>query len=149
LRAIFTPGHAPDHLCYYLVEERALFTGDVILGAGTTVIPDDTGDLGQYMESLRRLLELDTETIYPAHGPVIRNPKQKIREYIAHRELRDLQVLDAIEDGPLEVMAIVKKIYFDVPEYLHPAAASSVRSHLKKLRNEGRVVEHENRWGLS
>ena len=149
LRAIHTPGHAPDHLCYYLEEERAVFTGDVVLGAGTTVIPDDTGDLGQYMQSLHRLLELDLDAIYPAHGPVIRKPKEKIREYIAHRELRERQVLDALQGGPLEVMAIVKKIYVDVPEYLHPAAASSVRSHLKKLGNEGRVAEHERRWSLN
>jgi len=149
LQAIFTPGHAPDHLCYYLVEEKALFTGDVVLGAGTTVIPDDSGDLGQYLASLRRLLELDLETIYPAHGPVIRNPREKIREYLAHRELRERQVLDALADGPREVTTIVKRIYVDVPEHLHQAAASSVRSHLKKLRNEGRVVEHEQRWGLT
>ncbi len=151
LRAVFTPGHAPDHLCYYLEEERALFTGDVVLGAGTTVIPDDTGDLSQYMDSLRRLLALDLETIYPAHGPVIRNPKEKIGEYIAHRELRERQVLEALADGagPLDAMAIVKKIYVDVPEYLHPAAASSVRSHLKKLAREGRVVEHEKRWSVN
>jgi len=149
LRAIHTPGHAPDHLCYYLEEERAVFTGDVVLGAGTTVIPDDTGDLGQYMNSLNRLLELDLETIYPAHGPVIRKPKEKIREYIAHRELRERQVLDALTGGPLEVMTIVKKIYVDVPEYLHPAAASSVRSHLKKLGKEGRVAEHEHRWSIN
>jgi ribonuclease/clavin/mitogillin len=147
LRAIHTPGHAPDHLCYYLEEEKALFTGDVVLGAGTTVIPDDTGDLGQYMDSLRRLLQLDLETIYPAHGPVIRKPREKIHEYISHRELREQQILGALADGhPLEVMAIVKKIYTDVPEYLHQAAASSVRSHLKKLRNEGRVTENEKRW---
>jgi len=151
LRAVFTPGHAPDHLCYYLDEERALFTGDVVLGAGTTVIPDDTGDLGEYMDSLRRLLALDLETIYPAHGPVIRNPKEKIGEYIAHRELRERQVLEALADGaaPLDAMAIVKKIYVDVPEYLHPAAASSVRSHLRKLVREGRVVEHEKRWSIN
>jgi ribonuclease/clavin/mitogillin len=149
LRAIHTPGHAPDHLCYYLLEERALFTGDVVLGAGTTVIPDDTGDLGQYMDSLRLLLELDLETIYPAHGPVIRNPKEKIREYIAHRELRDRQIIETLAAGPLEVMSIVKKIYTDVPEYLHPAAARSVRSHLKKLGSEGRVTEHEQRWRIS
>jgi len=149
LRAIHTPGHAPDHLCFYLEEEKALFTGDVVLGAGTTVIPDDTGDLGQYMDSLQRLLQLDLETIYPAHGPVIRKPKEKIREYIAHRELRERQVLEALSDRePREVMAIVKKIYTDVPEYLHPAAASSVRSHLKKLRKEGRVVEHDKKWSV-
>lgn len=146
LEAIFTPGHAPDHLCYYLVEEKALFTGDVVLGAGTTVIPDETGDLGQYMDSLRRLLALEVETIYPAHGPVIRNARQKLREYIAHRELRERQVLAALQDEPLEVPAIVKKIYTDVPEFLHAAAAQSVRSHLKKLSNERRVEEHEGRW---
>ncbi len=150
LRAVFTPGHAPDHLCYYLEEERAIFTGDVVLGAGTTVIPDDTGDLGQYMGSLRRLLELEPELIYPAHGPVIRDAQGKIREYIAHRELREQQVIEALREGPLQVMAIVKKIYIDVPEFLHNAAASSVRSHLRKLENEGVVVaEEDNYWRRS
>jgi ribonuclease/clavin/mitogillin len=148
LSAVFTPGHAPDHLCYYLSEEKALFTGDVILGAGTTVIPDGTGDLGQYMESLRRLLALDVERIYPAHGPVIRNAREKISEYIAHRELRERQIIGALRNGPLEVTAIVKRIYTDVPEFLHPAAAQSVRAHLRKLLSEGRVEEHEKGWSL-
>lgn len=148
LRAVFTPGHAPDHLCYYLLEERALFTGDVVLGAGTAVIPDEGGDLALYMDSLRRLLELDLDTIYPAHGPVIRNPKQKIREYLAHRELRENQVLDSLRQGPLDIAAIVKKIYSDVPEFLHQAAANSVRSHLRKLLNERAVVEHQGQWTL-
>jgi glyoxylase-like metal-dependent hydrolase (beta-lactamase superfamily II) len=101
------------------------------------------------MASLRRLLELDLETIYPAHGPVIRKPRDKIREYIAHRELRERQVLDALKDGPLDAMSIVKKIYFDVPEYLHPAARSSVRSHLKKLRAENVVSENGELWSLT
>jgi glyoxylase-like metal-dependent hydrolase (beta-lactamase superfamily II) len=149
LRAVFTQGHAPDHLCYYLEEERAIFTGDVILGAGTTVIPDDTGDLGQYMDSLRRLLQLDPDLIYPAHGPVIRNAREKIQEYIAHRELREQQVLEVLREGPHQVMAIVKKIYIDVPEFLHNAAASSVRSHLRKLQKEGAVVEEDNHWRRS
>jgi endoribonuclease LACTB2 len=149
MRAVFTPGHAPDHLCYYLEQERAIFTGDVILGAGTTVIPDDTGDLGQYMDSLRRLRALDPELIYPAHGPVIRNAKEKISEYIAHRELREQQVLDTLREGPQQVMAMVKRIYIDVPEFLHAAAASSVRSHLRKLRKDGMVVEEEDYWRLS
>ncbi|MBV8772334.1 MAG: beta-lactamase-like protein 2 [Deltaproteobacteria bacterium] len=148
LNAVFTPGHAPDHLCYYLSEEKALFTGDVILGAGTTVIPDETGDLGQYMDSLRRLLALDVEKIYPAHGPVIHNARQKIGEYIAHRELRERQIIGALRDGPLEVMALVKRIYTDVPAFLYPAAAQSVRSHLRKLLNEGRVEVHETVWSL-
>jgi endoribonuclease LACTB2 len=149
LRGVFTPGHAPDHLCYYLVEEKAVFTGDVVLGAGTTIIPDGTGDLGQYMDSLRRLLALDVETIYPAHGPVIRDAKGKIREYIAHRELRERQVMAALKEGPLEVPAIVKRIYTDVPQFLHAAAAQSVRSHLKKLQREGRVAEDGAIWAVA
>lgn len=148
LQAVFTPGHAPDHLCYYLEEERALFTGDVVLGAGTTVIPDDGGDLALYLDSLRRLLEFELETIYPAHGPAIRNPREKILEYIAHRELRESQVLAALRAGPLDVAEIVKKIYTDVPEFLHPAAANSIRAHLKKLRAENAVVQYEGLWGL-
>ena len=86
LRAVFSPGHSPDHLCYYLEEERALFTGDVVLGAGTTVIPDDTGDLGEYMDSLRRLLALDLATIYPAHGPGHSQSQRKDRR--VHRASR-------------------------------------------------------------
>ena len=149
LRGVFTPGHAPDHLCYYLAEEKAVFTGDVVLGAGTTIIPDETGDLGQYMDSLRRLLALDVETIYPAHGAVIRDAKGKIREYIAHRELRERQVLAVLKDGPLEVPAIVKLIYTDVPKFLHAAAAQSVRSHLKKLQREGRVAADGAIWAIA
>ncbi len=137
LVGIFTPGHAPDHLCYYLKEERALFTGDVVLGAGTTVIPEDTGDLGQYMDSLRRLLELDVATIYPAHGPAIHEPPKKSANISRIASCARIRCWLRSRDGPLEAMAIVKRIYTDVPEYLHPAAASSVRSHLKKLRNEG------------
>lgn len=148
LRAVFTPGHAPDHLCYYLAEEKAVFTGDVVLGAGTTVIPDGTGDLGQYMDSLQRLLALDVATIYPAHGPVIRDAKKKISEYILHRELRERQVLEALKEAPLEVPQIVEKIYVDVPQFLHAAAAQSVRAHLRKLANEGRVIEAGGLWSI-
>ena len=97
--------------------------------------------LGFYWNSI-------SKTIYPAHGPVIRNPRQKIREYIAHRELRENQVLDSLRQGPLDVMAIVKKIYTDVPEFLHQAAANSVHSHLRKLLNESAVVEHQGQWAL-
>lgn len=151
LRAVHTPGHAPDHLCYYLVEERALFTGDVVLGAGTTVIPDDgSGDLAQYMNSLRRLLELDVAVIYPGHGPAISDPSRKIRDYISHRELRDRQIVDSLDalGRPCQVMEIVERIYTDVPVTLHRAAANSVTSHLRKLRAEGVVEEVDGRWQI-
>ncbi|RMF21022.1 MAG: beta-lactamase-like protein 2 [Deltaproteobacteria bacterium] len=147
LRALWTPGHARDHLCFYLPEEKAVFTGDNILGAGTTVIPAD-GDLGDYLRSLERLLELDLEVIYPAHGPAIRDPYEKIRDYIAHRRLREEQIIAALGEGRRLVADIVAAIYTDVPEFLHPAAAMSVEAHLRKLAGEGRAVEDEAGWHL-
>ncbi|MBI1816336.1 MAG: beta-lactamase-like protein 2 [Deltaproteobacteria bacterium] len=148
LRAIFTPGHARDHLCFYLEEERALFTGDVVLGAGTTVIGDD-GDLIDYLDSLRRLLTLDVAVIYPAHGPAIRNPREKIEQYIAHRLLREEQVVAGLRAGVTDAPALVKRMYTDVPEFLHTAAAMSVTSHLRKLEKEGRVTQADGAWHLS
>jgi hydroxyacylglutathione hydrolase len=143
LRAVYTPGHASDHLCYYLVEERALFTGDVILGGSTTVIPADDGDLLDYLASLRRLLSLDVGRIYPAHGPVIEDGPGKIREYLEHRMLRERQILEALADRVETIPDIVKRIYVDVAPALHPVAALSVESHLKKLAREGRAHEEK------
>ncbi len=145
LRALWTPGHARDHLCFYMPEEKALFTGDVVLGAGTTVIPPD-GDLGDYMASLRRLLELDIEVIYPAHGPAIDDPRRKIEDYIAHRLLRDRQILEGLAAGLDSIRALVERIYTDVPSFLHDAAAASVEAHLRKLDAEGRVRCENGRW---
>ncbi len=148
LRAVATPGHAADHLCYYLVEERAVFTGDVVLGAGTTVIPRD-GDLGDYLQSLRRLLELDIAVIYPAHGPAIREPYAKINEYLAHRALRERQILEGMSAGVSKVEDLVRRIYTDVPEWLHAAACVSVEAHLRKLAKEGTVRCDAGAWLLS
>jgi ribonuclease/clavin/mitogillin len=147
LRAIHTPGHARDHLCYYLVEEKAVFTGDVVLGAGTTVIPRD-GDLGDYLASLRRLLQLDLEVIYPAHGPAIRDPYGKIHEYLAHRALREEQILEGLAAGLRSVTDLVRRIYVDVPEWLYAAAGVSVEAHLRKLEKEGVVVRTGEDWDL-
>ncbi len=138
---IHTPGHASDHLCYYLTEEKALFTGDVILGGSTTVIPSDDGNLADYLDSLRRLQRLDVRRIYPAHGPVIEDAPAKIREYIDHRMLRERQILEVLGDGLLTIPAMVERIYAEVPKALHAMAAMSVESHLKKLKKEGRVRE--------
>ena len=148
LRAIHTPGHAKDHLCYYLEEEKALFTGDLVLGAGTTVVPEEGGGLIEYMASLRKLLPLDLTVIYPAHGPAIRDPYKKLNDYIAHRELREQQILDAMKAGLSEIPAMVKRIYTDVPEFLHGAAGNSVLSHLNKLLKERIVRQEGERWTL-
>lgn len=150
---VHTPGHASDHLCYYLVEEKALFTGDVVLGGSTTVIPSGDGDLLDYMASLRRLLGLDVRRIYPAHGPVIEDGPGRIREYIEHRNMREQQILDALTAEVRTIPEMVKRIYADVSPSLHGAAAMSVESHLRKLQREGRVDEKieknaPSRWTL-
>jgi ribonuclease/clavin/mitogillin len=141
LLAVHTPGHASDHLCYYLPEEAAVFTGDVVLGGSTTVIPEDDGDLADYMDSLRRLLALGVRRIYPAHGPVIEDAQGRIEEYIEHRRLRERQILTVLGAGARTIPAMVKVIYADVDGRLHGMAAQSVHSHLKKLAREGRVRE--------
>jgi ribonuclease/clavin/mitogillin len=140
---IHTPGHASDHLCFYLAEEQALFTGDVVLGGSTTVIPSEDGDLLDYMRSLHRLQGLGVRRIYPAHGPVIEDGPGRISEYIEHRLLRERQILDVLGDGAATIPQLVSRIYVDVAPALHAAAAQSVESHLKKLASEGRVREHQ------
>ena len=153
LTAIHTPGHASDHLCYYLAEENAVFTGDVVLAGSTTVIPAADGDLLDYMSSLRRLQQLGVRRIYPAHGPVVEDGPALIAEYIEHRLLRERQILEVLGNGPSTIPAMVERIYAAVPKHLHAMAGQSVASHLKKLAREGRVREHPvpdaaSRWEL-
>ncbi|HYC54671.1 MAG TPA: MBL fold metallo-hydrolase [Candidatus Binatia bacterium] len=148
LQAIWTPGHARDHLCFLLREEKALFTGDVVLGAGTTVIPPD-GDLDDYLESLRTLRRLDIHRIFPAHGPAIEQPHEKIHEYMRHRALRDDQILAGLQAGIERTAELVKRIYVDVPVFLHGAAGVSVEAHLRRFEKLGRVRREGERWLLT
>ena len=140
LRAVHTPGHAQDHLCFMLEEEQALFSGDNVLGVGTTVIPAKGGDLLDYMRSLERLLAQAPRAIYPAHGPRIADGQAKLREYLAHRREREDQILEALGQGLSRIPDMVRHIYAAYPESLHGAAAMSVASHLRKLEREGRVA---------
>ena len=139
LRAVHTPGHAEDHLCFVLEEEGALFSGDNVLGVGTTVIPPFGGDLGVYMRSLDCLLAENPTLIYPAHGPRIEDGRTKLREYIDHRQEREQQVLEALDCGLSSIEAIVKRVYAAYPEALYSAAAWTVANQLLKLEREGRV----------
>ena len=148
LQAIFTPGHAIDHLCFYLEGERVLFSGDLILGTGTTVIPVDGGDMRAYLASLRRLLEWDIRAIYPGHGPVIDRPREYILQYLRHREMREEQILALLKDGVRDVPTLVKRIYAEVPQADHGLARQTVLSHLIKLHREG-IVEKEEQVGVS
>jgi glyoxylase-like metal-dependent hydrolase (beta-lactamase superfamily II) len=139
LRAVHTPGHSEDHLCFVLEEEGTLFSGDNVLGVGTAVIPARGGDLLDYLRSLERLLAEEPRAIYPAHGPYIPDGTAKLREYLDHRLEREQQILDALTAGLSRVEAIVKRVYAAYPEVLHPAAGASVSAHLLKLEREGRV----------
>jgi glyoxylase-like metal-dependent hydrolase (beta-lactamase superfamily II) len=141
LRAVHTPGHESGHLCYYDPDRGWLFTGDLILGTGTTIVAPPDGDMIAYLASLRRLRELELASIFPGHGAPIERPYDKIEEYLAHRQMREEQIVAALEAGVDTVPAIVARLYADVHPGLHPAAALTVRAHLAKLVAEGVVVE--------
>lgn len=147
LRAVQTPGHASDHLCFVLEEEGAMFTGDHILGFGTTVVAHPDGDMGAYLASLERLRVIPSARMYPGHGPVIEDPRPVLDYYIAHRLEREQQVLGVLGGGGRTVEEIVAEIYAEVDPVLHPVAAMTVRAHLAKLAREGKVREAGERWG--
>lgn len=141
MTAIATPGHAADHVCF--LTERVLFAGDLILGEGSTIVPpaEQGGSLADYMDSLRRVAELDLELIYPGHGPVITDPAAKIAEYIEHRQQREDRLLAALERGERSRGALLREVWDDVPEPLLPAAAYAMQAHIEKLEAEGRLPE--------
>jgi glyoxylase-like metal-dependent hydrolase (beta-lactamase superfamily II) len=146
VQAVATPGHSPDHVAFWSPEGSALFTGDAVLGRGTSVIDPPEGDLVAYLRSLRRMRELEPATIYPGHGPVVLRGVAKLDEYLEHRAMRERQVLEALADGPRSVEELVAEIYADYPSEVHELAGRSVLAHLLKLDAEGRV-ERTSRGG--
>jgi glyoxylase-like metal-dependent hydrolase (beta-lactamase superfamily II) len=140
LEIVPTPGHAPDHLCFFHRESGDLYCGDLARRGGTIVIPASKGgDLRAYLASLRRVRDLAPRRLLPGHGPIIEDPTALIDEYIAHREQREQQILKAILDGARTVPDIVRHVYPALPASLSDAAAESVRAHLVKLRDDGRT----------
>ncbi len=139
VRVVATPGHTGDHATFLVATEGALFTGDAVLGRGTSFIDPPEGDLVQYLRSLRRMLDLAPRTIYPGHGPVVLHARAKIEEYLAHRAEREEQVLAALADGRRTIGEMVEVIYAGYPADVLPLAARSVLAHLGKLEAEGRV----------
>jgi glyoxylase-like metal-dependent hydrolase (beta-lactamase superfamily II) len=142
LTALHTPGHASNHLCYLLNEERTLFTGDHIMQGSTVVIPPPDGDMAAYLASLERLKTIRPRlrSIAPGHGHVITDPLAVIDDYIAHRREREAQVLAAVRArGSATVAEVVEDVYAGVADELHPVAARTVWAHLRKLADEGGV----------
>jgi glyoxylase-like metal-dependent hydrolase (beta-lactamase superfamily II) len=146
LRVLHTPGHESGHVCYLDPDRRWLFTGDLILGTGTTIVAPPDGDMAAYLASLRRLRELDLVRILPGHGAPIERPHEKIDEYLAHRLMRERQIVAALEAGVRTVQEIVARLYADLHPGLHWAAALTVRAHLAKLVADGAVVEENDRF---
>jgi glyoxylase-like metal-dependent hydrolase (beta-lactamase superfamily II) len=139
LEIIPTPGHAPDHLCFYDREAGDLYCGDLARRGGTIVIPARKGgDLRAYLASLALVRDLAPRRLLPGHGPIVDDPIALIDEYIAHRQQREQQILGAILAGARTVAEIVRQVYPALPVSLSDAAADSVRAHLAKLRDEGR-----------
>lgn len=139
LSVVAAPGHTPDHLTFHEARSGSLFTGDAVLGRGTSVIDPPEGDLAAYLRTLRRLRELSPRTIYPGHGPVVLRAVAKLDEYLEHRAMREEQVLAALGDVWRSPEELVAEIYADHPPEVHELAARSVLAHLLKLEVEGRA----------
>ena len=139
MQAIPTPGHTSNHLCYALKEENALFSGDHIMGWSTTVITPPDGDMTDYLESLATIQALNFTTLWPTHGPPIRQVTPFIDAYIAHRQERIDQILLALSQGPTTIRDLVPRLYADVDARLHPAAARSMLAAILHLERRGDI----------
>ncbi|MEU2107885.1 MBL fold metallo-hydrolase [Streptomyces sp. NPDC019507] len=143
LRVVPTPGHTADSLCFHLPADRAVLTGDTILGRGTTVVAHPDGRLGDYLDSLRRLRSLTVDdgvhTVLPGHGPVLEDAQGAVEFYLAHRANRLAQVETAVENGHGSAADVVAHVYADVDRSLWPAAELSVRAQLEYLQEHGLI----------
>ena len=141
LDAMYTPGHASNHLCYRLDRGRVLFSGDHIMSGSTVVIAPPDGDMAAYLEALERLKEHVFDGVAPGHGPWIDDAAAKIDEYITHRLARETAIAAALTDiGRATIEQLVARVYTDVPDALHPIARFSVWAHLRKLGGDGLAV---------
>jgi glyoxylase-like metal-dependent hydrolase (beta-lactamase superfamily II)/8-oxo-dGTP pyrophosphatase MutT (NUDIX family) len=148
LRALHTPGHASDHLCFVVEATGELFAGDNVLGQGTAVIAPPDGDMAAYLESLHRMRSLEPTRIYPGHFPPVEDAVGTIDRYMAHRAERERKVLAALESGARDLDAIVARAYDDTPVELHGIARQSALAHLIALESDGRAARAGNRWRL-
>ena len=150
LQALHTPGHASNHLCFLLEEEKLLFTGDHVMQASTVVINPPDGDMAAYVGALQQLVALDLEWLAPGHGFLMDRPRAAMLAIVAHRLKREAKVMSAVRElGPASAEVLLAQVYADVPARLHAMALRSLTAHLLKLRDEARVVEADGVWAPS
>ena len=146
LRAVATPGHTSNHLCFALDGTGQLFTGDHVMGWSTTVVSPPDGDMALYMASLELLLGRDDRAYHPAHGPAVEAPHAYVRSLIAHRRKRERQILAQLEAGEGRIPAMVEAMYREIDPRLHPAAGRSVLAHLVDLERRGLARTEGETW---
>jgi glyoxylase-like metal-dependent hydrolase (beta-lactamase superfamily II) len=146
IEAVATPGHTSNHLCYSLVETKALFTGDHVMKWSTSVVSPPDGDMSAYMASLQKLYDREDRIYYPAHGPAVENPRQLVRGMIGHRRQRERQILKLLEAGEGHIPSMVAAMYKGLDPRLTGAAGRSVLAHLVDLERQGRAVAQDDGW---
>lgn len=149
LEVLHTGGHSPDHVVFWHEASGSAFTGDLVVQGSSVMIHwSRGGDLAEYLAALERLIRLGPRVLYPAHGPVITNPEAVLTAYVAHRRMREHQVIDALRAGYATVEAIGDSIYDRLDPALMPAARENVRAHLEKLRREHVAECRDGRWAI-
>jgi glyoxylase-like metal-dependent hydrolase (beta-lactamase superfamily II) len=138
LRVLATPGHAEDHVCF-LTATGVCFSGDLVLGLGSTIVPPGGNSLAAFMDSLALLQAEPIELIAPGHGPWITEPEAKLAEYVEHRQMRERRLLEALETGERSRAELLATVWDDIPIELLPMAAMAMEAHLEKLEGEGRL----------
>jgi glyoxylase-like metal-dependent hydrolase (beta-lactamase superfamily II) len=146
LDAVATPGHTSNHLCYALIEEAALFTGDHVMGWSTTVVSPPDGDMADYMASLDKLIARTDLVYYPAHGEPVTNPQRFARGLAGHRKQREGQILRLVKEGVGVIDDMVPRMYAGIDKRLYPAAGRSVLAHLIDLENRGKAARDGINW---
>jgi glyoxylase-like metal-dependent hydrolase (beta-lactamase superfamily II) len=136
LRVLATPGHAEDHVCF-LAKGGVCFSGDLVLGLGSTIVPPGGNSLAAFMDSLSLLQEQEIELIAPGHGPWITDPAAKLAEYVEHRQMRERRLIEALEAGERSRAELLATVWDDIPMELLPMAAMAMEAHLEKLEAEG------------
>ncbi len=149
IQAVATPGHTSNHLCFALMESRALFTGDHVMAWSTSVVSPPDGDMNAYMQSLQKLHDREDRVYYPAHGPAVDKPRQLVRGMLGHRRQREAQILRLLEDKGRAIPEMVTVMYKGLDPRLTGAAGRSVLAHLIDLRHKGRVTSEGDLWSIT